>query len=267
MGYVYIKKKSAVRRRLNKQTNKHLSRILLSIGILALLSVVLPVLNFQLFYSGRFKETISPLSTAYYNQSDENISKLATDYTQLSSWFVDNNNSSVSNSKELLGETNNQKYTISIPKLGIKDAVVMIGSLDLKNSLIQYPQTALPGEKGNAVIFGHSVLPQFFNPKSYLTIFSTLFKMVIGDKILVHFDNIVYTYQIEDMYEIKATDFSVLDQRYDGSYLSLITCSPPGTYLRRLVIKAKIVDWIVIIVHEFSRYWLRYQTHRPRYCR
>jgi len=252
MGYVYIKKTTTRRtanRRLNlkkikldKQTNERISKILLLIGALAFFSVILPFFNYLFFYSGRFKETISPLSTAYYNRSDESVSKLATDYTQLSSWFIDSNNSSVTNSKELLSETNNQKYSISISKLGIKDAEVVVGSMDLKNSLIHYPQTALPGQKGNAVIFGHSVLPQFYNPKSYLTIFSTLFKMVIGDKILVNFDNIVYTYQIEDMYEIKATDFSVLDQRYDGRYLSLITCSPPGTYLRRLVIKAKIID-------------------------
>jgi sortase A len=112
--------------------------------------------------------------------------------------------------------------------------------MDLKKSLIQYPQTALPGQLGNAVVFGHSVLPQFFNPKSYLTIFSTLYKLKQGDEIIINFDKSTYKYIIEEMYEIQPTDFSVLEQRFDNKNLTLITCSPPGTYLRRLVIKAQL---------------------------
>ena len=115
--------------------------------------------------------------------------------------------------------------------------------MDLAKSLIQYPQTALPGQLGNAVIFGHSVLPQFFNPKSYLTIFSTLYKLETGDEIAVDFDKIHYRYLVDEIYEVKPEDLSVLEQRFDGQYLTLITCSPPGTYLRRLVIKARIVDY------------------------
>jgi len=44
------------------------------------------------------------------------------------------------------------------------------------------------------------------------------------------------------MYEVAPTDLSVLEQHFDGRYLTLITCSPPGTYLRRLIIKARIVE-------------------------
>jgi sortase A len=119
---------------------------------------------------------------------------------------------------------------------------VELGSMDLKKSLIQYPQTALPGQLGNAVVFGHSVLPQFFNPKSYLTIFSTLFRLKIGDEISINFDGVEYKYKVEEMYEVQPTDLSVLEQRYDGKYLTLITCTPPGTYLRRLVVKSRIVE-------------------------
>jgi len=44
------------------------------------------------------------------------------------------------------------------------------------------------------------------------------------------------------MYEVQPTDLSVLEQRFDGRYLTLITCTPPGTYLRRLVVVAQIAD-------------------------
>lgn len=131
-------------------------------------------------------------------------------------------------------------YTISIPKLKIKDAVVKIGGEDLSESLIQYPGTALPGEYGNVVIFGHSVLPQFFNPKNYKTIFSTLPTLKKGDLIIVDFDGIRYFYEVYEMVEVFPEDVSVLEQHYDDEYLSLITCVPPGTYLKRLIVKAKL---------------------------
>ncbi len=133
-------------------------------------------------------------------------------------------------------------YNLSIPKLKIEKAVVQIGGENLAESLIHYPGTALPGQYGNAVIFGHSVLPQFFNPKNYKTIFSTLPTLKEGDEILVSFDGIDYRYQVIKMVEVSPSDVSVLEQRYDSEYLSLVTCVPPGTYLKRLIVRAKLVN-------------------------
>jgi len=50
----------------------------------------------------------------------------------------------------------------------------------------------------------------------------------------------LYRYQVIGLREVLPDDVSVLQQHYDSEYLSLITCVPPGTYLRRLVIKAKL---------------------------
>jgi len=167
------------------------------------------------------------------------LGELSTDYTQLSNWFV----STPPTDSTSLPSSSTTSYTLSIPSLKIKDAVVEIGSMDLKKSLIQYPQTALPGQPGNAVVFGHSVLPQFFNPKSYLTIFSTLYRLKPGDEILINFDGVSYRYLVDEMFEVQPTNLSVLEQRFDAKYLTVITCSPPGTYLRRLVVRARIVDF------------------------
>lgn len=168
------------------------------------------------------------------------MGEINTDYTQLNNWFTQNSNPK--NITSTLKHSNSNFYQLSIPSLKINDANVIVGGTDLKKSLIQYPQTALPGQAGNAVIFGHSVLPQFFNPKSYFTIFSTLFKLKQGDEIYVNFDNIKYKYLVEEMFEVLPTDLSILEQRFDGRYLTIVTCSPPGTYIRRLIIKAKIVN-------------------------
>jgi len=96
----------------------------------------------------------------------------------------------------------------------------------------------MPGKTGNTVIFGHSVLPQFFTPKNYTTIFSTLYTLKIGDEITISYDGITYTYVIQYMYEVKPDNLQPLEQTYDDKYLTLITCTPPGTYLRRLIVQA-----------------------------
>jgi len=217
---------------------KTLSGILLVVGIFFFLSAIIPILEFQFEYSANLTQIIDPLSAKSYSKSTSILGEMTTDYTQLSNWFVDDPNNNPSS--KILSSDNQTTYTISIPKLNIKDAVVTIGSMDLKKSLIQYPQTALPGQLGNAVVFGHSVLPQFFNSKSYLTIFSTLYKLKQGDEIIVNFDKSTYKYVVEEMYEVQPTDLSVLEQRFDTKNLTLITCSPPGTILRRLVIHAQL---------------------------
>lgn len=242
MSYIYLKKasrsnKTAVVRKINP-TKKHLASFVLVTGIILLGSAIYPILSFSIRYSAQFSQILSPLSNSFYNQNTI-LGQTNTDYTHLSNWFVekDMDFNQPSPSTEMP-----QSYTISIPKLKIDQAQVIIGGDDLKKRLVQYPNTAIPGQLGNTVIFGHSVLPQFFNPKSYLTIFSTLFKLEQGDEIFVDYDNVAYKYIVEQIFEVKPSDLTVLEQRFDGRFLSVITCSPPGTYLRRLVVKAKIVD-------------------------
>ncbi len=240
MTYIYVKKTPPPIRpqpRLNPPTRRILALVLLLAGLAFLTSAIFPIVQFQLAYANRFREVINPLSSRFYNRQDNVLGDV--DYTQLNNWFISNSNNSTPGT---LASSPSNTYYISIPKLNIDSATVEVGSLDLKHSLIQYPQTALPGQFGNSVIFGHSVLPQFFNPKSYLTIFSTLYRLKQGDEIFVDFDQIRYKFLVEEMYEVQPTDLSVLEQRFDGRYLTLITCSPPGTYLRRLIVKTRIVD-------------------------
>ena len=233
MSYIYLK--TEIKPSVNKK-KKYLSLVFLFSGLLLLAFVTVPIIKFQLQYSTNLKQIINPLSLKSYNRNSSVLGD-NTDYTQLSNWFT---NDSISSSNNLSVNDNGAKYFLTIPKLGIKEATVIIGSTDLKSSLIQYPQTALPGQLGNTVIFGHSVLPQLFNPKSYVSIFATLHTLKIGDEIIISYDGSVYKYVVSEMFEVKPDDFSVLEQRYNDKTLSIITCSPPGTYLRRLVVRAEI---------------------------
>lgn len=208
------------------------------LGLILVGNAIIPIMGYQFRYAPRFGKILSPL---VYEKKDVlgAITALAKeeqrDYTLISSWFDEE--------PELVVGPNSvaSYYKISIPKLGIEKAVVRFGAKDLKKTLVHYPDTALPGQLGNTVIFGHSVLPQFFNPENYLTIFSILYKLEEGDEILVSYDGVDYRYLVEDLFEVPPSDLSVLEQRYDGQFLTLITCSPPGTYLRRLIVRTRLV--------------------------
>jgi len=141
--------------------------------------------------------------------------------------------------------TNGQKanfpyYAISIPRLHITNAVVSTVDTDLTKHLVNFSGTGAPPDKGNPVIFGHSTLPQLYNPKDYKTIFANIQNMQIGDEILVNVNNITYTYKIFSIKIIDPEDTSVLAQTTDDSYLTLITCTPPGTIWKRLVLKSRL---------------------------
>lgn len=165
------------------------------------------------------------------------------DYTNLSNWFEG------STLPEFVKETEQNQvttYMLDIPKIEIKNAIVAVGGSDLNKSLIQYPGTALPGQAGSPVIFGHSVLRQFYNPKEnntrrYTSLFSYIMTLENGDKIYLTVEGVKYTYVVTSRTEVKPTDTYILSQRYDSRQLKLVTCTPEGTYLRRGVVTAQLV--------------------------
>lgn len=225
-----------------KKFRYSLSLMLITFGIATFTTVAYPLINYQLVLAPGFqKSTLATPLTQPIKQVKaadtptfvNEVVNTSFDYTNSSSWFVGADNQQEAKDYAV--------YTLSIPKLGIDRAVVRSDHTDLKQSLIHYAGTAFPGNLGNAVIFGHSVLPQFFNPQNYLTIFSTLHKLKAGDTMEVAADGATFTYKIMEMYETSPDDLSPLAQAYNDRYLTLITCTPPGTYLRRLIIKAHIL--------------------------
>lgn len=230
MRYLYLKKNP--KKSINLNWNLP-SAFLTAMGISLILFAIGPIFIYQFIISPKMEPVKKPIAEKTILGDETKVSD-GLDFTNPSTWFPTAPRLSPLPSKIT-------HYNLSIPKLKIENAVVEIGGFDLKKSLIQYEGTVYPGQYGNTVIYGHSVLPQFYNPKNYHTIFATLPTLKIKDDIFIDFDGIRYQYQITEMVEVKPTDVSVLEQRYDDSYLSLITCVPPGTYLRRLVVRAKLV--------------------------
>jgi len=235
-----------------QKTLNLLPSLMIFLGASLLSMVAYPIISYKfLVFSKNRGKIISPipeiaviksgfinplvLGEAVINQNaNQQKSDKSVDYHLISNWFP----------AAPLPHVNPSKithYTLSIPKLRIENAVVEIGGTRIKHSLIHYPGTALPGEFGNTVVFGHSVLPTFYNPKDYEAIFSLIPTLDKGDKIYVDFDGIRFTYEIEDYQEVKPEDIDVLEQRFDQQSLSLVTCVPPGTYWKRGIVLARLI--------------------------
>jgi len=245
--YRYIKKEPIIKKTEGYGKNKAraVSLTLIFLGLIIIGNAAYPIISYQLFLAPKFSSTfLSPTVEAEMAQSFSSSGIIGTgiellDLTDPKNWFPEAQSASFTG--EMKEKNKGEIYTISIPKLKIENAFVMVDGTDLKKSLIHFPGTAFPGRFGNTVIFGHSVLPQFFNPKSYMTIFSTLPTLNPKDEIIVYYNKVRYRYIIEKMIEVIPTDVSILAQRYDDSYLTLITCVPPGTYLKRLIVRARLI--------------------------
>jgi len=208
---------------------------ILGLGILAY--VLFPIVSYEYKALRDYPKLLSPIVE---NQSQSLEDSLASsDFTKASNWFPG------ARSSEAFEASKVAFYTITIPRLRIENATVAIGGEDLSQSLIQYPGTALPGRSGNTVIFGHSILPQFYDPKDYLAIFSTLPSLKKGDEITINYDGITYRFRVESLFEVTPNDLEVLEQGFSEPYISLVTCVPPGHPLkpRRLIVRAKIVPY------------------------
>jgi sortase A len=239
-------KAPAAQPKIRRKRSRIFSLFFMSVGIGILIWVAWPILSFSAFKEQLLTATIAPIdetakmvtssplsSVAYAAAGPEKmVADSATDFTNVNAWYP------AAPQKHEKSTVNS--YTLSIPKLKIKEALVTIGGDDLNSSLIHYGGTGIPGQYGGAVVFGHSTLPQFYSPTSYRSIFSLLPTLKEGDDIFLNYDGVEYRYTIYLMVVIDPTDLSVLEQRFDNSYLTLVTCVPPGTYWKRLNVHAKL---------------------------
>lgn len=139
-------------------------------------------------------------------------------------------------------------YYITIPKLRIEHAKIESSPENLSpdTALGHYIGSSQPGENGNTFIYGHSVLPSFYNPRNYKTIFSTLHTLLPGDEFTIDYNNKTYTYKVEEKKVLKPEEVDPLagfkPKYLNESTITLMTCSPPGTKIKRLLVNAVLVN-------------------------
>jgi LPXTG-site transpeptidase (sortase) family protein len=106
----------------------------------------------------------------------------------------------------------------------------------LNSGIVHYPTTSQPGENGNAAFFGHSS-NNIFNPGKYKFAFVLLHEVMPGDTFYLTKDGKVYVYKVFSKTVVDPSEVGVLDP-VEGhtATATLITCDPPGTSLKRLVV-------------------------------
>lgn len=203
--------------------------LFLVIGVFLLMQIISPVISFQIW---ALKQTINNRILVSPIKSE----------TQVLGISVRNKNNfpAFFSSLSRGTEPNYDKFTISIPRLKIEKQNVLVDTNDLGQSLAQLPGSALPGEKGNLFISGHSALSQFFAIRSVP--FSRLPELKKGDQIVIETPGSKFIYEVSDFKIVNPSDLSVLEPPdTQGRYISLMTCVPPGLNFKRLVVLGKMI--------------------------
>ncbi len=105
----------------------------------------------------------------------------------------------------------------------------------LERGVVHYATTSQPGEKGNAVVFGHSS-NNILNSGKYKFAFVLLNKLEVGDTFYLTKNSTRFAYRIYEKKIVKPTELGVLGATDKTATATLITCDPPGTSINRLIV-------------------------------
>lgn len=108
----------------------------------------------------------------------------------------------------------------------------------LQYGVIHYPGTARPGQQGNVVITGHS---SYFpwDPGRFKDVFAILQEVQKGDAIILYADQKKYIYEVTTIKTVWPDAVDILKPTIENK-LTLITCTPLGTNLKRLIVEASL---------------------------
>jgi sortase A len=117
---------------------------------------------------------------------------------------------------------------------------VGVNSNDFEQNLAHLPGSALPGQKGNIFITGHSGLDNSMLAKKF-SYFKELPEVKRGDEIILNALGQQYKYIVESLKIVDPKDTSVVNPPDpSGRYLSLMTCVPPGFSTKRMIVLARL---------------------------
>ena len=98
-----------------------------------------------------------------------------------------------------------------------------------------------PGQIGNTVIAGHSS-NDLLDGGDYKFIFAQLDKLNVGDTIYTNYNSKRYTYTVTKKEVVKPNEVNKLVYPTTKPILTLLTCTPVGTSLNRLLVTAEQVS-------------------------
>lgn len=136
-------------------------------------------------------------------------------------------------------------FSVVIPKIGANARI--IANVDVSNEKAYLDAlkkgvghawgTAFPGEGGHIFLFAHST-DYFWNVGTYNAVFYLLEKLDIKDEVDLFFKGQRYTYQVVEKRIVDPSQVEYLTRKTNREFVTLQTCWPPGTTLKRLLVFA-----------------------------
>jgi len=210
---------------------KGLSLLFLGFGVFVLMQIVMPLISFkawEIFALGYETALIDPTSVSANGD-------LAPQFDI----------KTVNNFPAFIGKPRKEapsfkEFKLTIPKIKLDASTVAVESLKFEETMAHLPGSALPGEKGNVFITGHSMLPNFAS-KGTKAFFAKLPDVKRGDEIIVDALGQRYVYTVSELKIVDPNDIAViLPPDSNGRYISLMTCVPPGFNTKRLIVVGKL---------------------------
>lgn len=207
---------------------KTISLLLLGLGVFVLVQVVAPLISYKFWEM-----------TVYAQQTDLISPVSNSQVLGISIEDKDGFPAFVSENRRPFAPPY-QEFKVTVPRIKLEGIRTLVDSNDIESNLAHLPASALLGEKGNVFISGHSGLPGPLNP-SRKAFFKNLPDMKKGDQIIVEAGGQKFEYTVEKLIIVDPKETWVINPPDEtGRYLSLMTCVPPGTTLKRLVVLAKL---------------------------
>jgi LPXTG-site transpeptidase (sortase) family protein len=141
-------------------------------------------------------------------------------------------------------------FSIIVPKIGANAKVIedvdpynsAEYQLALTKGVAHARGTSFPGQGGNTFLFAHSS-DNFYNANRYNSVFYLLHKLELGDAFYIIKDGVVYKYEVSATSVVSADAIEFLeDLGGETEHATLMTCWPPGTTLKRLVVVGNLVS-------------------------
>lgn len=130
---------------------------------------------------------------------------------------------------------------ISVTKSFDFDHMENIFMQELEKGVVRYPGSATPGERGNTFIFGHSSNYPWMKG-GYNDVFALLDNVEFGDQIIVFYNQKKFVYTVREKKIVRPGDVKALERDPEARELSLMTCWPIGTTLKRMLVFAELTE-------------------------
>lgn len=147
--------------------------------------------------------------------------------------------------------------SIVIPKINVDAPIVYLNTTDndtiieaIQSGVGHYYGTAMPGQNGNTFLTGHSSY-YWWNGGKYNQIFANLNQLRAGDLVYIYYQGKKIVYRMNKSFVVQPSQVEILAQTAEPT-ITLMTCTPIGTNLRRLVIQGELISQPSVSGDDFS---------------